>query len=157
MNGLWIYAQPDAALTTPFFELVEQRLGHDPLSVIADNHRSGLRKRPLELPEKPARIVAIESIATFPIDPDNLLLVSDDSGLHASRARRIGDQSCWIDFMAAKQIAQLSGGRVLSDHGEQLGSHIQAGKIAGHVGGAARHEILALEFDHRHRRFGRYA
>ena len=67
------------------------------------------------------------------------------------------DQAAATDALFGQQPAELPGCKVASHGAEKRGVHAERGKIASHVGGAAGHEALALEIQHRDRRFGRDA
>mmetsp|Transcript_10440 Transcript_10440/g.42574 ORF Transcript_10440/g.42574 Transcript_10440/m.42574 type:complete len:200 (+) Transcript_10440:956-1555(+) len=90
------------------------------------------------------------------VDPDELLGTSDhaqfDDGVQLLVVAQHGG-----DVMLVQQLAQLLGGLVLADHGQQRGLCAEGAHIQRDIGGTAQPQLLTLNPHDRHRGFRRDA
>ena len=130
---------------------------HYAFAVIADDDGIGVTRCKLDAIDEAFLLARVEAIAGFEVDTNDLLFVGDDSGFDAGGSAGMGEDAGATNLLLAQQLFEQSGAVILADGPEQFCLDAEGGKIASDVSGATGHEAFSLEFDDRHRCFGRDA
>ena len=127
-------------------------MGQAALAIIGEDHDIAVGNATLEIGE-----LGIEDFVRgrrLEVDPQQLLLATDDAQLHDGIDLGVNMQA-GIDLPLFEQLAQRTAGLVITDNRQQGGHSAQRGGIAGNVGGATEALFHTLDLDHRHRGFRR--
>src|SRR5262245_7274372 len=103
MHGLGIETHPNPTQPTLMANMVDQGLRNYTLAVIADDHSIGRVQALLNRRDEPSRQTRISFSARLTIDPDNLLLVCDNTCFDAGRPRALAQQTTAVEFEFSKQ------------------------------------------------------
>jgi len=125
-----------------------------PVAVVGENHDIAIGQARLEIRQLCLQHFMIRRV--LEIDAQQLLLAADHSKFDGGTELGILVQAA-LDAGVVHQACQALPRLVGTDHRQQRDARTQRRAVARDVRGAARTLFKALDLDHRHRRFRRYA
>src|SRR4051812_703675 len=99
-------------------DFFKERLSDNAFAVIAHDYCGHIGHVRFERAQKAARDCGVEPVASFAINPDDLLFVGNDSRFDAGWAGLAGQQIFATDVLLDEEPLELLGGNVLTDNSE---------------------------------------
>ena len=128
--------------------------GQHPLVVIFNDQRLAVGKQPAQAVKESCPCFVSQVNLGLAVDAYDLLVCCHDPGLQSCLSVRIGDQTISCQSFALHQLFQVLRRAVSAGHAKQDGFSAQGFYVQRCVCGSTQAELLFLNFQDRHGRFG---
>ncbi len=150
---LGVHQDPHLSGGGHFPQILQERLGDDPLAVVRDDHRAAVLQPSGEGRAQRRQVPRGKMFPRLPIEAHHLLVVGDDPRLDRGGAVGGTHHPRGADaaggHLAHQPVARL----VPADRSDDLHLPAQAADVVGNVGRPAEAAALLPHLHHRHRRF----